>query len=161
MTGVTKRQRGQHVFDKIITGSIYGYPAAPKAVTSIVSADLFLIKNGPVRIRAILGHITTVIQTSANSLKLTHTPTGGAAVDLCAAADMTGSAQHKFLVITGTKANAIAASADLGVAVGPLATPLIVLPGKISLHGTHTTTGAVTWYVFYDPLTDDAVVEPA
>lgn len=158
---VTKRSQGQHVFDQIVTGSIYGFPVAPKAIASIASADLFTIKNGPVKITAIVGQITTVFQTSENSCKLTHTRTGGAAVDLCAAADLTASAAHKFLAITGTKANAIAASTDLGVAVGPMATPLVLLPGKISFAGTHTTTGAVTWYVLYIPLTETAVIEAA
>jgi len=129
---------------------------AAKNVASITTANLFTVATGPIRLLAIAGHITTVIQAAANATKLVHTSTGGAAIDLCATLDVTGSAVRKLLTITGTKANAMALSADEGVIVGNLATPLILTPGILSLNCAATTTGVIDWYVLYEPLAPGA-----
>jgi hypothetical protein len=123
-----------------------------KNVTSMTTANLFTVAGGPVKLLGIVGHITTVIQASANNTKLVHTPTGGAAVDLCAVLDVTGSAVRKMLTITGTKANAMALSADEGVTVGNLSTPLVLAPGTLSMNCAATTTGVVDWYIVYKPM---------
>lgn len=132
-----------------------------KQVSSIVTADLFTIKDGPILLKAIVGHITTVIESAANAIKLQHTETGGSAVDLCAALESNAAAKGKLFSITGTKATAMALSSDVGIYVGPLATALVLTPGVINLHAAGTTTGAILWYVTYVPLAVDARIVPA
>ena len=129
---------------------------AAKNVASVTTANLFTVGTGPVRLLGIAGHITTAIQASANATKLVHTSTSGAAIDLCATLDVTGSAVRKLLTITGTKANAMALSADEGVIVDNLATPLILTPGVLSLNCAASTTGVINWYVLYEPLAPGA-----
>ena len=128
------------------------------------ASDLLKIKvsykekkeNGLERQRKFWQCYRTVIQAAANATKLVYTSTGGAAVDLCATLDVTGSAVRKILKITGTKIDAMALSADEGVLVTPLATPLVLTPGILSLNCAATTTGAIDWYVLYEPLAPGA-----
>lgn len=132
---------------------------AKKTAATPVTQDLFTVSGGAVRILAIVGHITTAIAAGANNAKLVYTSTGGAAVDLCAAADIASMAIRKLLTITGVAANAIALSAAEGVVVSAVATsPIIVTPGVLSLNCTAGTTGVIDWYIEYEPLATGAVI---
>lgn len=127
-----------------------------KSVASVTTANIFTVAGGAVRVLGITGHITTGLEASANNTKLVHTSTGGAAVDLCAVLDVTGSAIRKLLTITGTAANAMSLSSAEGVIVGNLATPLVLTPGVVSLNCAATTTGAIDWYITYEPMASGA-----
>jgi hypothetical protein len=132
---------------------------AKKTAATPVTQDLFTVAGGAVRILAIVGHITTAIAAGANSAKLVYTSTGGAAVDLCAAADIAGMAIRKLLTITGIAANAIALSTAEGVVVSAVATtPLIVTPGVLSLNCTAGTTGVIDFFIEYEPLAAGATI---
>lgn len=138
-------------------------PNASKVSASIVTGNLFTIAGGPVRVLSLVGQITTAIQASANACKLTHTPTGGAAVDLCATLDVTGAAIRKLLVLNGVKATALGLSTDIGVVAVALQSgmPLVLTPGVIALNGAASTTGVVSWYVEYEPLAVGATITAA
>ena len=132
---------------------------AKKTAATPVTQDLFTVSGGAVRILAIVGHITTAIAAGANNAKLVFTSTGGAAVDLCAAADIAGMAIRKLLTITGVANAAIALSAAEGVVVSAVATtPLIVTPGVLSLNCTAGTTGVIDFYIEYEPLAVGAAI---
>ena len=131
---------------------------AKKNVASLVTANLFTVAGGAVRVLGIAGYLVAACEAAANNTKLVHTPTGGAAADLCAVLDVTGSAIRKLLTITGTKANAMALSADEGVIVDNMATAVILMPGVISLNCANTTTGDIDWYVLYEPLAPGASI---
>jgi hypothetical protein len=132
---------------------------AKKTALTPVTQNLFTVSGGAVRILAIVGHITTAIAAGANNAKLVFTSTGGAAVDLCAAADIASMAVRKLLTITGVAANAIALSAAEGVVVNAVATaPIIVTPGVLSLSCTAGTTGVIDWYIEYEPLAPGAII---
>ena len=132
---------------------------AKKTAATPVTQNLFTVAGGAIRILAIVGHITTAIAAGANNAKLVFTSTGGAAVDLCAAADIAGMAIRKLLTITGTAANPIALSAAEGVVVSAVATtPIIVTPGVLSLNCTAGTTGVIDWYIEYEPLAAGAAI---
>lgn len=135
---------------------------AAKAIASIASANLFTVATGPVRLLSIVGYITTGIEAAANNVKLTHTPTGGAAVDLCATLNVTGAAIRTFLALDGVKATALVNTADTGVVIASaLHMPLVLSVGTIALSASGTTTGAVSWYVEYEPLAPGATVTAA
>jgi hypothetical protein len=135
---------------------------AAKAVASITSANLFTIAGGPVRVLALVGQITTAIEAAENNTKLTHTPTGGAAVDLCATADLTGAAIRKVIMLDGVKATALQVSTDIGVVIdSALHMPIILTAGTLALNCSATTTGAVSWYVDYEPLAPGATITAA
>ena len=131
---------------------------AGKAVTSIATGNLFTITGGPIKLLGFVGLIVTVIETKANATNIQFTPDGGAATDLCATLDITGSAAGKFFTITGTKANAMALSADAGIVVANLASPLVLSPGVIKMTCADTSTGAITWYAVYEPMDPTAAV---
>lgn len=137
--------------------------SAVKSITSVASADLFTVAGGPVRVLSIVGQVTTVIQTQANNCKLTHTPTGGTAVDLCATADVTGVAVRKVLALNGVKATALQVSTDIGVVVlaNQNGMPIVLTPGVIALSGSATSTGAISWYIEYEPVVPGATIVPA
>lgn len=137
-------------------------PAA-KNIAVVASADLFDISGGPVRLLSCIGFITTVIQTQANNAKLTYTPTGGAAVDLCAVLNVTGAAVRKVLVLNGVKATALVLSTDTGVVVAANQSgmPIVLTPGTIALDCTASNTGVVDWYVEFEPMAPGALVVAA
>ncbi len=143
----------------IASAGILRRTVAGKAVASITTADLFTISGGPVKLIGFVGYITTAIEAAANATKIRFTPTGGAATDLCATLDVTGSAIRKMFTITGTKASAMALSADAGIVVANLASPLVLGPGVISMNCAGTTTGAITWYAVYEPMDPTSAVE--
>lgn len=135
---------------------------AAKAIASITSANLFTVATGPVRLLSLVGYITTGIQAAGNEIKLTHTPTGGTAVDLCAVLDVTGAAIRTFLALDGVKATALVNTADTGVVIASaLHMPLVLSVGTIALSAAGTTTGAVSWYIEYEPLAPGATVTAA
>lgn len=133
---------------------------AKKTQNPIATANLFTVSGGAVRVRTIVGHITTVIQAQANACQLVHTPTGGAGVNLCATLDVTGADVRKFLTIDGVKANPMILSTDEGVVVAAqLAGDGIVLaPGTISLSGAASNSGEVDWYIYFEPLAPGATI---
>lgn len=129
----------------------------------IASDDLFTVSGGPVRLLSLAGLITTVIQTQANNAKLTYTPTGGSAVDLCAVLNVTASAAGKVLVLNGVKATALVLSTDTGVVVAANQSgmPIVLMPGTIALNCTASNTGVVDWYIEFEPMAPGALVTAA
>lgn len=132
---------------------------AAKATTSVAAANLFTVSGGPVRVLSLVGLITTVIETKANSVKLTHTPTGGAAVDLCSVLNVTAAAVRTLLALDGVAATALVNTAAEGVVIASaLHMPIILTPGTIALAATASSTGAVSWYIEFEPLAPGATV---
>jgi len=122
------------------------------------TCPLFNVIGGRIAITQIIGEVTTVIQTQANNTKLTATPTGGVAADLCAANNISADAVGTLYGITGTVANAMVAS--LGSLV-PQATKIIVGEGTIDLDCAAENTGAIKWTIYYIAMDDGAYVEAA
>lgn len=134
-----------------------------KTPASIVTGNLFTIAGGPVRILSVVGQITTALEAKANALKLVHTPTGGAGVDLCATVESNAAAIRKCFVLNGVKATALQITTDIGVVVlaNQNGMPIVLTPGVISLNAADTATGVVAWHVEYEPLAAGATVVAA
>lgn len=105
--------------------------------------------------------VTTAIPAGANTLKLTHTPTGGSATDLCAATDTASAGAQQLFLVDGVKATNLVKTTDVGIGVAANEhMPIILGPGAISLvfSADPPATGAATLFVEYEPLTAGAAI---
>lgn len=108
---------------------------------------LFTVSTGNVEVMALVGEVTTVIETQANATKLTYNPTGtGASTDLCATLDITADAVGTFYSITGIATDPL--QSGIWMAHG-LVYPIIIGPGVIELSCAATNTGATQWFALY------------
>lgn len=112
--------------------------------------------TGKVRVLAIIGEVTTIVQAQANAIKLVSTPTVGAAVDLCATVESNAAAVGSLLTITGTLANAMIKT--VSGAVPQQASPVIVTAGTIDLNTAATNTGATKWTIIWEPVDEGAMI---
>lgn len=118
--------------------------------------SLFTITGGRVYVTAIIGEVTTVIQTQANATKLKFNPTPtGADQDLCAALDITADPVGEIYTIDGIVGNAM--RSDLLIGQG-MTNPLILSEGEVELDCAASNTGQVAWTIFYFPIDDGAVI---
>ena len=128
-----------------------------KAITSIVTQDLFEVTGGPIKVVDFTGLVTTLIQDQACSIKLLIDPTNPAGdIDLCAALEIRTDAVGTIYNITGTEANALVEATD-NVTDG-MVTPLIMGPGMIELNSTATNTGAINWGLRFQPMAEGVEV---
>lgn len=134
-----------------------------KTPSSMATGNLFTIAGGPVRVLSVVGQITTALEAKANAIKLVHTPTGGAGVDLCATVESNAAAIRKCFVLNGVKATALQITTDIGVVTlaNQNGMPIVLTPGVISLNAADTATGVVSWHVEYEPLVAGATVVAA
>ena len=129
------------------------------AALPATTATPYFTVTGRIKLLAILGEVTTVVQTQANNTKLIANPTVGADVDLCAVNDITADAVGTIYGITGTLANAmIATTSGAGVYQ---AAPLLIAAGTIDLSCAATNTGATKWLIDYQPIDPGAFVVAA
>lgn len=136
---------------------------AAAALPQTTTSTLFTITGGRVLLKAVLGEVTTVIQTQANNTKLVFDPTdAGANQDLCAVTDITADAVGTMYSITGTPAGVLQDSLNFVSADKQVAAAGIVLkPGNILLSCAASNTGAAKWEIWYVPLDDGAAVVAA
>ena len=122
----------------------------------------FTVSGGPVVIKHLGMHITTVLPAGANTLKFSTTPTGGAATDLCAATDTDAAVVNSVFLVDGVKATALVKSADagIGLAGSESGMPIIVVPGVIQtiFSAGPPATGAAILFVEYEPLVPGAKI---
>jgi len=137
--------------------------------------NIFNIAGGPVRITGIWGHVTAVFAGTATPI-VSHTPTGGAAANMCVIAVAAAYALNTFLTWDGSLtavSGVLRASAAVGFtqstdSVGTPATAeswvgtIVAVPGiiRITNGGVADATGMVDWYLSYIPMRDGATVSP-
>ena len=125
-----------------------------------VLGDLFTVIGGRVLIVALLGEVTTVIQTNVNATKLVSNPTAtGTSQDLCATLDITADAVGEMYTISGTVGDAL--RSDLLIGNPLLQDVLVVSAGTIELSCAGSSTGSIKWDLIYVPLDNGASVEAA
>ena len=120
---------------------------------------LFTVTGGRVAITAIVGEVTTVIETKANDTKLVANPTTGTDVDLCTVLDITADEVGCLYGITGTVGDAMI-GANAGATQLP-ANAVVVNAGTVDLNCAASNTGSVKWSIFYLPIDDGAYVTAA
>ena len=128
---------------------------ATKNLPQSTDEVIFRISGGKILVTAIIGEVTTVIQTQTNNTKLKLNPTTGADVDLCAVLDITADVVKTLYVCTGTLANALVPT--IGVALLQ-AVPWVLDVGDIELDCAASNTGQVKWDIFWNPI-DSGTVE--
>ena len=132
---------------------------ATAALPATAAGALFTVSGGRVMIMSIIGEVTTIIQTQANSTKLTANPTTGTSVDLCSVLNISADEVGCLYGITGTAATALV-GANAGAIPGQLQNP-VVNTGTIDLNCAATNTGSVKWTLCYVPIDDGAAVVAA
>lgn len=134
---------------------------ATAALPQTADVALFRITGGKVRIRSIVGEVTTAIQNQANNTKLKFNPSGtGSDIDLCAVLDIANDAVGTLYSITGTLATAMKSTTLWLVApADDIAGPgLILAPGDIELDCAASNTGSVKWTVVWEPVDSAGVL---
>lgn len=136
------------------TGRIKQITQRPTATLPQTAAgSLFRITGGKVRIKSIVGEVTTVIQTQANATKLQFVGTNPVATtDLCATLDITAKAVGSLFTIVGVVATAMKVTTNnLVVPADDMgANGLILGPGDIKLNCAASNTGNVKWTVEWE-----------
>jgi len=129
---------------------------AAATLPASTTQTLFTVTLGNVELLALVGEVTTVVQTQANATKLTFNPTGtGASTDLCATLDITAAAVGTFYSITGIATDPM--QSGIWMAHG-LVYPLILGPGVIELSCAATNTGATQWFALYRAIESGALM---
>lgn len=131
---------------------------AAAALPQTAQEALFNVVGGRVVLLAIIGEVTTVIQTQADNAKLISNPTTGPDADLCANLDITADAVGTLYGISGTFGDAMVGSG--GAAPMP-ARPVVIPEGTIDLNTSANNTGAIKWDLYWFPLDPGAYVEAA
>ena len=111
---------------------------------------LFTITGGRVLLTAIIGEVTTVIETQANNTKLKLNPSAtGADQDLCAVLDISADPVGELYTISGTVGDAM--RSDLLIGLNSLlgAGGMILSEGDIELDCAASNTGSVAWSLWY------------
>lgn len=129
------------------------------ALPQTTQSALFTISGGRVALTAIVGEVTTVIQTLLDNAKLVANPTTGTDVDICAVLNISAKEVGTLFGITGLFSDAL-----VGAAAGATVVPRnsVVLPaGTLDLNCSASNTGAVKWSIFYVPIDDGATVAAA
>lgn len=132
---------------------------ATAALPQTTASALFNVVGGTVAITAIVGEVTTVIQTQANNTKLTANPTTGTSVDICAVLDISAKEVGTLFGITGTVGDAMI-GANAGATQLP-ANAVVANIGTIDLDCAAGNTGSVKWSIWYLPLEDGAYITAA
>ena len=111
---------------------------------------LFTITGGRVLLTAIIGEVTTVIETQANNTKLKLNPSAtGADQDLCAVLDISADPVGELYTISGTVGDAMRSDLLIGLNSLSGAGGLILSEGDIELDCAASNTGSVAWSLWY------------
>lgn len=136
-----------------------------KALTTIANGDTTLFNyTGSVRIKAIFGVVTTIMQNKTQNMKLAVTADSLAAYDICANKDMDTFAVGSLISITGTAANAAVSTTAVGALAPFQASSVIatcITSGIIKQVSGAANTGAITWYCQWEALSPGATVTAA
>lgn len=116
----------------------------------------FTIAGGRVLLQALLGEVTTVVQTQACNLSWTSAPTVGTAVPICAVLNISALELGALLSVTGLFTDAMTGVAAGAGAVSGMARQVILPIGNLRLITSATNTGATKWSAFYVPIDDGA-----
>ncbi len=133
------------------------------ATTANGSTTLFNY-TGIIRIKSIIGVITTIMENKAQNMKLSVVPDALGAYDICANKDIDTFAVGSLLSITGTAANPMVSTTAVGGIAPGQANNVIascIATGIIKVVAGAANTGAITWYVNWEPISAGATLTAA
>jgi hypothetical protein len=143
------------------------YVQVSKAAASLPATStlqLFRVRGGRVLVRALVGEVTTVIQTQlcntkVSSKKLSDASVAvGTAVDVASNLDITGIEVGGMLFVEGDGTALVKSTAGAAF-IGANSGQWIAPQGEIYITTSATNTGAIKWDIFYQPLDAGAYVE--
>ena len=136
-----------------------------KALTTTANGATTLFNyTGSVLITKIFGVVTTIMENKTQNVKLSITADSLSAYDICANKDIDTFAAGSLISITGTAANAAVSTTAVGT-LAPVQDGEIIATsitsGIITTTAGAANTGAITWYIQYQPLSADGAITAA
>ena len=122
--------------------------------------DLFTISGGRVMVTAIVGEVTTIMETKTINFKLVADPTTGTSTDICANLDLSADEAGTLYTVAGNSSSTAMQRGESG-SVPAQTSPFIVAAGAIEATVGATHTGSIKWMLFYIPIDDGASVAAA
>lgn len=147
--------------------AIKGMMSTHCVVKDLAAADLtgtatrFTI-TGIIAVKHLGMLVTTALPAGANTIKFQHTPTGGAAADLCAATDSASAVKGQLFLVDGVKATALVKTTDPSIGVfANEHMPIVLGPGIITMvcSAGPPATGAASLFIEYEPLIPNSLVD--
>lgn len=121
---------------------------------------IFTVSGGRIFVKYLVGEVTTQIQAQACTVKVTHTPTTGTAVDWSAVSgSISGLEVGGKLALPAAAATALV-TGNAGGVIAPQAS-WVATVGTIDITTSATNTGSVKWDLIYVPLDSGAQVVAA
>lgn len=136
-----------------------------RTVPATTTDQIFRVRGGRVRVKALIGEVTTVIQTQTDNMKVsskkldTASAAVGTAVDIAANLDITAMEVGGLYFVEGDGTAGVKSTAG-GAYIGPNGGEWIAPQGEIYLTTSATNTGAMKWDLWYEPLDEGAFVVP-
>jgi len=134
---------------------------AAELIPQTTTTDFFTIANGNVLVTFFYGLVTVSIG-SATNMAFLHTPTTGTAAAIGADLAMAAFDDGDVLTVTGIVAGACVPAAHAGSVMTMSHKGIIMTPGVITCDTDgSSSTGKMSWHLFYVPLEDGAIVTAA
>ncbi len=152
-------RQGQAFIDQLIHVS-----TAARTIPATTTDQIFRVKGGRVLVKALVGEVTTVIQTQADNMKVSAkkldnaSAAVGTAVDVAANVDITAREVGGLYFVEGDGTAGVLSNAGAAY-VGANSGQWICAQGEIYLTTSATNTGAMKWDIWYMPLDEGAYVE--
>lgn len=143
----------------------YIHVACPSRTIPATTTDqIFRVKGGRVKVRQLVGEVTTAIQNQLDNLKVSakkldnSSAAVGTAVDIAANVDMANRELGGLYFVEGDGTAGVLSNAG-GAFIGPNSGEWIAPQGEIYVTTSATNTGAMKWDIWYLPLDPGAYVE--
>lgn len=120
--------------------------------------SLFTIVGGRIVLTSMIGEVTTPIQGQTTNIKITATPTTGAAVDIATNLDTNADVAQSLY---GIAAYVAAMTGGTGATNITTANGIVVNTGTLGITTGASSTGSIKWTATYIPLDDNAYMEVA
>ena len=132
---------------------------ATDTLPQTATETLFTVSGGRVLVKAMIGEVTTVIQTQANSTSVVHNSDANANdATLASGLDITGDVVGQLYTVEGDGTALVDGAGAVQAALGG---GFILNPGAIRLTCAASNTGSVKWDLYYMPLDPTAYVVPS
>lgn len=161
-----RSQTGQAGFqtEAVLSQSVHvSRPASTAAALLNTAQNIFQVIGGRVRVKGLVGQVTTAIQAQATNIKTTSTAKDAAGATIGTAVDVASNVDCNALEVGGmvfTEGDGTAAvKSNAGAAfIGTNSGEWIAPQGFISFTAGATSTGGFKWDLWYEPLDEGAYV---
>lgn len=135
-----------------------------RTIPATTTDQIFRVRGGRVLVQALVGEVTTLIQTQADNMKVSSkrldnsSAAVGTAVDIAANVDITAREVGGLYFVEGDGTAGVLSNAGAAF-IGPNGGQWIAPQGEIYVTTSATNTGAMKWDIWYQPLDPGAFVE--